>query len=86
LKKAFLIFLTSYLLINILGCTSVPLRKSPEVWFIDADADVLYRRKNDNTEYAIPIKGNVQLMKKFMCLPSEEVDYLIDGVFDAKTK
>jgi hypothetical protein len=65
---------------------SAPLRKSPEVWFIDAETDVLYRRKDENTELAIPIKGNEKAMELFMCIPSQEIDYLIDGVVDVKTK
>jgi len=69
-----------------MGCMSAPLKKSPEVWLIDAEADVLFRRKDDTTELAIPIKGNQKAMKEFMCIPSKEIDYLIDGVIDVKIK
>ena len=61
-----------------MGCMSAPLKKSPEIWFIDADYDVLYRRKKDDTEYAIPIKGNPEAMKKFMCVPSGEFNEAIE--------
>jgi len=57
---------------------NAPLKKSPEVWFIDAENDVLFRRKDDQTEYAIPIKGNEKAMKLFMCLPSKEIDKMIE--------
>lgn len=61
-----------------MGCTNAPLKKSPEVWLIDAETDVLYRRKDDSTEYAIPIKGNEKAMKLFMCIPSKEIDNMIE--------
>lgn len=67
-----------YFLTNIVGCTSVPLKKSPEIWLIDGETDVLYRRKNDETEYAIPIKGNHNTVKEFMCVPSKEIDDMIE--------
>lgn len=61
-----------------MGCTNAQLKKSPEIWLIDAENDVLYRRKDENTEYAIPIKGNEKTMKSFMCIPSKEIDNMIE--------
>lgn len=66
------------MLANMQGCTSAPLKKSPEIWFIDSENDVLFRRKDDKTELAIPIKGNEKAMKHFMCLPSDGFNKLIE--------
>lgn len=65
-------------MVNITGCSSAPLKKNPEIWFISAEDDVLFRRKDDNTEYAIPIKGNEKAMKQFMCIPSGEFDEAVE--------
>lgn len=55
---------------------NAPLKKSPEFWLIDPVDSVLYRKKSDTIEYAIPIKNNPD-MKRFMCVPSESLDELI---------
>jgi hypothetical protein len=60
------------------SCTSAPLKKSPEIWFIDSENDVLFRRKDDHTEYAIPIKGNEKAMELFMCIPSKSFNEVIE--------
>lgn len=60
------------------SCMSAPPKAKIETWLIDAETDVLFRRKDDETEYAIPIKGNAEDMKKFMCFPTKSIDNLIE--------
>ena len=74
--KTINLWITLLITTNIMGCMNAPLKKSPEIWFIDPVTDVLYRRKNESTEYAIPIKNNPSMLQ-FMCIPSGSFDETI---------
>jgi len=64
------------LALSMTACTSGSLKSRNEVWLIDAESVVLYRRIAENKEQAIPIKGNKD-MKKFMCISNAEFDDLV---------
>lgn len=76
-------------LASTLACTTVeplvkpvPEKKKVEIWLIDSEDVVLFRRISDQSEEAIPIQNNPQAMDKFMCISREEADYWIEELVE----
>lgn len=69
------------LVTSLMGCTSATVKSRNEVWLIDSEEVVLFRRISDTKEQAIPIKGNKD-MKKFMCISNAEFDDLVRELID----
>lgn len=63
--------------LGIQGCTNAPLKRSPEIWLIDQEDVLLYRKKNADYELVIPIKGNEEI-KQFMCIHGDEFERIIN--------
>ena len=75
-KRFCLILILILILLIGQGCKSGPIKTNVEIWLIDEEDDLLYRRKDDNIEYVIPIKNNPEV-ERFLCIPSENFDEII---------
>ena len=64
--------------VSILGCSHGTVKRDHEIWLIDGEEIVLFRKIIGGKEEVIPIKGNPD-MKKFMCVSDEELDEIIDS-------
>lgn len=76
LKSFCLILMLILILLIGQGCKSGPIKTNVEIWLIDEEDNLLYRRKDDNIEYVIPIKNNPEV-ERFLCIPSENFDEII---------
>lgn len=70
------------MLVGTMGCTHGPQKRKVEIWLIDGDTDVLYRRVSETYEDAIPISGNSRAMDRFMCIDRSEADYWIEELVE----
>lgn len=68
-------------MISTQGCQHASVKKKKtEIWFIDAEAAVLFRVTGPGQEQVLQIKDNPKAMNKFMCIDSNEFDFQIEDL------
>lgn len=73
------------LVLSMSACTSAPVQRKTEVWFIDPTTTSLYRVISEDKELVIPINLN-PAVQKFMCVSKDEFKDIIGEIIDAKSK
>lgn len=60
-----------------MGCThGQPRKNNREIWLIDNEEMVLYRRISEESETVIPLKS--KSMDRFMCIDKKEFDKMVE--------
>lgn len=70
------------ILLSILGCLSVPVKKNREIWLIDNKDLVLYRVLDEKSEVAIPLSHKTAT--NFMCIHKDEFNRVVDDMVRIK--
>jgi len=80
LKKSSRPLVVVLLSIGMLGCGHAKLKRDVEIWLIDREELLLYRKIDGGNEQVIPLQS--KSMDRFMCMDKKEARAIINEIIE----